>query len=293
MIEEQKERELLALIDLLDEPEEETARIIQQRVLEFGIDAIPALSESLDNTFENPKGERLKSLINELKQNGYSIKLKEWRQSKEHNLFEAILLINSALNPSTNERESRIFYENLKKDVWVELNTHLTSLEKVRMLNHVIFQANNFASSSDYYLTDYDLLNILRSRKGHPLTMSLLYLMVAQDLKLPVYGGNVPRHMILTWVDEENTYNVSEDVAPDVMFYINPNNDGVVFTRMEVGAYLADLYEEESDQSLEYYQPVGNIGVLKRVLKSLRKEYYIVEDEDACEVCDTLLKVLA
>jgi len=45
----------------------------------------------------------------------------------------------------------------------------------------------------------------------------MLYVLIAQSLKIPVYGIDLPRHFVLAYVDETQLLPEAE-----VMFYLNP-----------------------------------------------------------------------
>lgn len=43
---------------------------------------------------------------------------------------------------------------------------------------------------------------VIESRKGNPLSLSLLYSVIAESLDLPIYGVNLPNHFVLAYLDE-------------------------------------------------------------------------------------------
>ena len=58
---------------------------------------------------------------------------------------------------------------------------------------------------------------VLESKKGNPISMCVVYMLIAQKLKLPVYGVNLPSLFVLTYK------------KGDEQFYINAFNKGLNF----------------------------------------------------------------
>jgi regulator of sirC expression with transglutaminase-like and TPR domain len=101
--------------------------------------------------------------------------------------------------------------------------------------------------------------------------MGILYLIIGQFLELPLFGVNLPGHLILSYVNDrfklkdKKKYN-----SADVMFYVNPFNNGAVFTKSEIELYIKQLKISPKEK---YYLPSNNISIIKRYLKELEKLY--------------------
>ncbi len=78
--------------------------------------------------------------------------------------------------------------------------------------------------------------------------------MVAQKLKLPIYGVNLPSLFILTYKNDSS------------QFYINAFNKGLIFTKDDIDNYLHQLNLAPIDV---FYQPCSNIDIVARVLRNL------------------------
>ncbi len=286
MIKQARNKELEALIDLLDDPDELMNDVVQKKILDIGSDAILYLKESLCHTVEPLKSSRLKELISKLnsEDNGESFRL--WLLGKEKNLFEGFIVVSKILNPDFEENSVRDAFAQLQRDVWLELNDNLTALEKVQVLNHILFQVHNYTYSNDVLLTENDLLSIFVDKKGSSLSLSILYLIIAQSLKLPIYCGNVPRQFILTYLDREVFFNIDEDLSKQVLFYLSPQYDGIVFTRNEIRLYLKEM---ELDIKDEYFEPMNNLMVVRRVLEAVQREYHLNGDLRSVAVCKQMI----
>ena len=108
------------------------------------------------------------------------------------------------------------------------------------------------------------------NKLGNPLSLGLLYLVVCQSLKIPVYGINLPKHFILAYVDS-NLIKENEAIRKsDVLFYLNPFNKGAVFTKNEVDLYIEQINLKKDNA---YYTPSNHLVLINRLLEDLIFSY--------------------
>ena len=82
---------------------------------------------------------------------------------------------------------------------------------------------------------DVQIKFIGNGEKGNPITLGILYISLAQELGIPIYGVSIPRNFILAYVDE---YNLNDPYEEDILFYINPYNNGKVLGEREIDYFL-------------------------------------------------------
>jgi regulator of sirC expression with transglutaminase-like and TPR domain len=78
----------------------------------------------------------------------------------------------------------------------------------IEKINHQLYKIENFKGNrDDYYNPSNSLLNTVIKRKtGNPITLSILYIQLANSLKFKLYPVNFPSHFMVKHVldDEEN-----------------------------------------------------------------------------------------
>ncbi len=261
--------ELNALISLVDEPNDDTYEIIQRKIINCGKAAIPILEDNWVNILDEIESDRIEKLIDDIRQNQLYDEFNTWIFSSNHNLIEVLKIIARYLQPDFNEEHYANIYKRIERDVWVEINDNLTALEKVKVINHVLFKVHKFLSTTDsvqkpetYYfnkILDYNNFNMF--------TIGIFYISIAQRLNIPIYGVNLPSQNILAYLDKkENTILPFEVSETEVLFYINPNNNGSPFTRNEIVHYLNVMKIAPKDN---YFEACNNITVLKNMLGAL------------------------
>jgi regulator of sirC expression with transglutaminase-like and TPR domain len=108
---------------------------------------------------------------------------------------------------------------------------------------------------------------VIESRKGNPLSLSLIYSIIAQSLDLPVYGVNLPNHFILAFMDENgSSLFLPEKNEYGVLFYINPFSKGSILDDKAIKEFLDGL---KLPHTREYFEPCSNSAILRRMLTNL------------------------
>jgi hypothetical protein len=80
-----KDNELTALINLLEDPDDEIFSTIREKILSMGADVIPALENVWENTFNNVLQSRIEDIIQTIQ---FQILTKSIFESKSNSLEE-------------------------------------------------------------------------------------------------------------------------------------------------------------------------------------------------------------
>jgi regulator of sirC expression with transglutaminase-like and TPR domain len=258
-------RELSALLQLLDEPDENAFGRIRDKIFTFGNEAIPLLEKTGEASLSELVQERIGRIIKKIKTDQLRTDLENWIRTGSSNLLRGFILVTQTQFPDLDEEKITGQVEQLRMDAWLELNENLTALENVKVLNHIFFQVHLFEGNRiDPHASGNSLINtVLETRKGNPLSLGMLYIILARKLNLPVFGVNLPQHFILAYTTEAGS---ELPEAEDVLFYIDPFNKGTVFTRREIELFLRQL-KVKADRS--YFSPCTNIDLIKRLIQNL------------------------
>jgi regulator of sirC expression with transglutaminase-like and TPR domain len=258
--------EISALLSLLDDPDDTIFSEIKGRILSLGGDIIPELENTFETNFDTLVQQRALDLIHEIQFSNTLKALKNWRDNDSHSILEGAIIIAKYQYPDLIENKIKKHIEQLRTDIWLELNDELTALEKINVINHIIFDIHSFSGNTqNFHAPQNSFINtVLESKKGNPLLLAILYLIIAQGLKIPVYGINLPEHFILAYIDDaEFAYNTK---IKNVLFYINPFSRGTIFGKVEIDNFLKQL---KLKQENHYYQPCTNIDMMRRLLRNL------------------------
>ena len=276
---------IAALIKLLDEPDETAFGLIRNQIFSIGPDALAPLEKALENTFDSLVQERIQEIIRKLNQENLYVDFVNWLNLGSDDLLKGFILVTKTQYPALEEEEIRITVEQLKMDVWIELHENLTALENIKVINHVLFDQHHFdGNKSDMHAPQNSYVNtFLETHKGSPLSLGILFIILAQKLGMPVYGVNLPQHFILAYLTEPGLSNPGED---DVLFYINPFNKGAVFTRREIELFIREMkFKPEKS----FFSPCTNPDIIRRLINSLIYSYNQYGYSDKIEELQNLL----
>ncbi len=137
--------------------------------------------------------------------------------------------------------------------------------EKCRVLNRVLFHEFGLRGNSDHYtdpLNSY-LDQVLARRKGIPISLSIVYLLVAERLGLHLEAVGLPGHFVVGCYEESTP------------FFIDAFNAGVFLTPEEV---FAQLRNHSINASITDLAPTPVREVLCRCCRNLVNHYTAAND---------------
>ncbi|MFW6104082.1 MAG: transglutaminase-like domain-containing protein, partial [Bacteroidota bacterium] len=276
------------IIKLLDDPNEEIYNQVSGKLRDQGSDIIPQLEKAWEQSFDEKIQSRLENLIQEIQLNSAKNNLREWTKTGGRDLFKGAFLVAKHQYPELNYEHYLNKLEAIKKDIWLEINDNLTALEKVRIINHIFFKIYGFSiNSSNFYAPQNNYINhVLETRKGNPVTLSILYSSLGEKLNLPIYGVNLPRNFIVAY---KNEYTTSQDSYYQVLFYINPFNKGAILGRKEIDYFIK---QQDLKPKKEYYLPCSNIEIIKQLIDNLIYSYDKLGYPDKIEELNQLYDIL-
>jgi regulator of sirC expression with transglutaminase-like and TPR domain len=271
------EKEVISLIALLDDDDAEVAEHVEQKLLSLGTDVIALLENewSTINNIEQQK--KVENIIHRIQFSNLLNELRVWSHLSEPDLLDGILLVASYSYPDLDKQKVMNEIDKIRLDIWLELNYDLTPYEKIRVLNHVFYQIHGFKGNTDNYHDPQNsfINNALESKKGNPIMLAIIYMLVAQRLQIPIFGVNLPQHFVLAY-KEENTEHLTSDpfnAKPKldhkfgkVLFYINAFNNGAIFSKANLEQFLIQI---KIEPKYEFFEACSNIDIVKRVLRNL------------------------
>ncbi|GAB1463537.1 transglutaminase-like domain-containing protein [Pedobacter sp.] len=259
--------EIYALVKLLDDPDEEVFLHVQEKLLEYGYDAIAYLESAWEKSLDTLLQERIENIVHSIQFTNVKQDLNLWYQSGAFDLLQGALIINRYQFPDLDEQVIINQIEDIKREIWVGLQYEMSSIEKIKLINHVFYNQFGFSGNTkNHHDPQNSYLNqVLESKKGNQISLAIIYSTVAQKLDIPVYGVNLPQHFILGYIDEGNP-----DREHAVLFYINAFNKGAIFGKHDVDQFLRQLNLKPQPG---FYAPCSNAEIARRIIRNLVSAY--------------------
>lgn len=264
-------RELNALVSLVDEPDQTMFGQVRDKIFAYGLDAVPLLEEAWDTTPDGQVQKRIETIIQTIQFDHNFHQLYLWRNNPAQDLLAGFILVAKYQYPELNEKTITDQVGQIIQDVWLEINNNLTPLEKVKIINHIFYDVHGFRGNKrDIQSPQNSYVNtVLETRKANPISLSIIYMVVAQSLKIPIYGINLPQNFILAYLNDF-VLDYSTVTRRQVQFYLNVFNNGAVFTQREVEMFLRQINLEQEDR---YFLPCDNTTIIRRVMNNLIFSY--------------------
>lgn len=286
--------EINALITLIDDPDEGIFTQVKSEIKSYGEIIIPYLGHYRDtHRFGELFKNRIEDLINDIHVSVTENALKEWIKTDDKDLFEALLIINQYQYPTLDSTELKREVWKVRKDVWIELNENLTALENIHVFNHILYKEYGFAGNRQNYTAPQNsfLSDLLQTKKGNPLALSMLYQILANSLEIPVFGVNLPNHFILAYMDESALHlHGANENGSGVLFYINPFSEGAIIHKNEIDDFISHL---NLPQKAAYYSPCSNVDMMCRMMNNLIFSFTQLNEGRKAEDMKRLLAVLS
>jgi len=118
----------------------------------------------------------------------------------------------------------------------------------VKIINEFLFDELDFNYVQTGNLEDLYLNKVIDRRKGNCVGLSILYLSIAERLKLPLFGVNVPEHIFIRYDDGNQKINIEtghKGMALSDTFYVTHSIERFDKESVEQGCYLQDLNKKE------------------------------------------------
>jgi regulator of sirC expression with transglutaminase-like and TPR domain len=259
-----------ALVQLIDDPDDNIYEHVRDQLKQYGNEAIPYLENSWSSSYYGMLFQsRVEKIIHEIKFEETKSQVQAWADSSDKDLLEGALIIARYQYPDLDEDFVRNAIQAIRRDVWLELNNNQTAFEQVKIFNRVFFGVQGFHGDTKTFNSPVNsyINTVLESKKGNPLSLCLIYSVVAQSLDMPVYGVNLPNHFVLAYMDEKrSSFMINEQNEFGVLFYINAFSKGVIFDTNEIKDFLN---ENKLSHNREFFEPCSNSTIMKRMFSNL------------------------
>jgi regulator of sirC expression with transglutaminase-like and TPR domain len=251
---------LKALVSLLSDDDKEILNHVEGQIISLGSYIIPFLEHEWETNLDPNVQRRIEDLLHTVQYDQVRKRLATWVENGGIDLLEGLWIVATYQYPDIELEKLKKELEDIYYEVWLELKPDLHPYDQVKILNSVIFQKLKFsANTKNFHSPSNSMINVvLDSKKGNPITLCAIYMLVAQKLKLPMYGVNLPNLFILTYKTDES------------QFYINAFNKGLIFSKADIDNYIHHL---NLSYSPVFYEPCNHIEILKRVLRNLVVAY--------------------
>jgi len=153
--------------------------------------------------------------------------------------------------------------DTMAAEVQERLPAEAYPLRIIGAINQYLYQDLGFAGNTvDYYNPRNSFLNeVIERRIGIPITLSLVYLEIAQRIDFPMIGVGMPGHFLI------------RPTQGEMAIYIDAFEKGEILFSQDCQERLAQIYGRPMELLPQFIQPVSSHQFLVRLLTNLKHIY--------------------
>lgn len=261
--------EINALLNLIEDPDEEIFQTVKQRFLDFGNEVIPYLEEYKESNTDEDQQRKIDQIISSISLSTLSSSINAWRENEDEDILEAAAIVSLYLNNEFDREEFLFEIEKLRKSIWLELNDYLTPLEEINVINRIIFGYYQYKGlETDHsQLKQFDIFQLLQDKKSNTYPLGALYLAMAEMLGVSVKPVALPKQNLLAYIEDPSPFDTEQ--VEKILFFIDPFN-GQIFTHRDIDIYLKKI----------------NAGLSPRSIKATNNQNYLYQWIRELAVCE-------
>jgi regulator of sirC expression with transglutaminase-like and TPR domain len=262
-------KEIMALFQLIDDPDAEVYDTVSTKIMSFGKAIIPDLEAFWEKTPDMEVQERIENLIHRLHFKDLTEGMKAWK-SESSDLLKGALLVARYHYPALKEQPLLQEIEKMRRNIWLELSPYITPLEQVNVIAAILYNYCKLQGIELAYDHPEDFLinKTIESKKGNAFGNGLLYLILSTQLDLPIQAVSIPRQFILGYFDTQyEALNPKGHPAEKILFFIDPVS-GQMYSHKDIETYFRKVSVPPVPS---YYRPLNNRKVIRLLLEELSK----------------------
>lgn len=275
------EPNLPALLKLLSDDHPQIVEAARTKLVELSDQAVPLLEEAA-RTHEEPKVRvEAQGVLERIRLVSIS---RQWQEcahlsDEKIDLEKTAFLLARVTYPDLDLALYQRRLDELADSVRPRIKPVGRPQESIAIFNRFLFEDECFRGNwADYFDPQNSYLNRVLDRKlGIPISLSVLYLLVARRLKLPIQGVGIPGHFMVKYQDKETE------------LFIDVFNSGRFLSRAEC---IQSIVEAGYPYQKEFLEGVGAREILARMLRNLILIYVERQEETLEKTLTRLLEVL-
>jgi regulator of sirC expression with transglutaminase-like and TPR domain len=255
------ESEQRALLLLLADEDAQVYHTVRQRILAEGDDALRWV-EPATRSNDPVQRRRAAEIIRHITRRHADDRFLAFclNYGEDLDIEEGVLLLAQTQYPEININGYNAILDDYAADLRERLDYGAPAAQMIAGINEYLFKLQGYhGNEENYYEPENSYLNkVIDRRKGNPISLCLIYLLLARRLHLPVTGIGMPGHFLCRFQ------------TPTEELFIDAFNNGKILTKGDCVKYL--LHTRDGFKEA-YLSPITPRRTLLRVCSNLHQIY--------------------
>jgi regulator of sirC expression with transglutaminase-like and TPR domain len=204
-------------------------------------------------------------------------------ETEEVQLDVAALQLATIEYPEVDVESFVLLLDSYAREAGERIDDGTSGEDFIHTLNHYLFDELGFRGNiGDYYNPANSCLNeVLASRTGIPITLSLVYMEISRRLGRTVLGIGLPGHFVVQYYDD------------GFSAFVDPFHEGRILFDVECFQLAKEITGADVSRNPDVLRPVSKRHIAVRMLNNLRAAYFRAQNPaKAVQVLDLLIEAM-
>jgi regulator of sirC expression with transglutaminase-like and TPR domain len=275
------EKQRRALVSLLADDDPNVYRTVRQKIISYGPASVPWLHE---HTLSNDPvlRRRAHEIVSHFARQTADTQLLAFclNQGEDFDLEQSALLLSRTQYPDINPEAYSALLDDFAGELRDRLDLNGDPSMILRIISDYLFRELKFSGDEhNFYDPDNSYFNrVMDRRLGNPISLSLVYLLLARRLRLPMAGIGLPGHFLCRY----------QSTRTEV--FVDAFRGGCLLTKADCIKRVLQLRQRFDESCLA---PVSSRRILLRICANLHQIYTQRKSADQVERLQRYLIALA
>jgi regulator of sirC expression with transglutaminase-like and TPR domain len=275
------EKQRRALISLLADDDQNVYRTVREKIISYGPATAPWLREyTLSN--DPVLRRRAHEIVSHFDRQAADTQLLAFclNQGEDFDLEQSVLLLSRTQYPDINTEAYSALLDEYAGDLRDRLDLNGDPSQILKVINDYLFRELKFTGDEhNFYDPDNSYFNrVMDRRTGNPISLSLVYLLLARRLHLPMAGIGLPGHFLCRYQSSR------------AEVYVDAFRGGRLQTKADCVKHVVQLRQRFDESCLA---PVSSRRILLRICANLHQIYTQRKSAEQVERLQRYLVALA
>ena len=193
-----------ALVSLLDDPDPTVQTVVNEKLKELGRRALPFLQEA-SHAVDEELREQISKIMHDLHFTDIANHWKMIMKMPDAELEHGAFLLALHRFPQLNVRKYQSRLDEMAEKIRPKID-EASGIGKAFVLSTYLCNDLGFRGNNEYYSDpNNSYLNcVIDSRRGIPVTLCTVFILLGRRLGLPIFGVNMPAHFLAKYKDDHH-----------------------------------------------------------------------------------------
>lgn len=264
----QENRELDALLSLIDDPDGEVYQRVTDKLMGYGLNIKPNLEHLWETTLDEAVQQRIESLIHQIDIGELEKAIDEWKAG-DLNLIEGALLLSKFHQPEVSNEPIWEKVNEIFKDIWLEIEPTNEPMNYYEKTVQILYNYHKIKGYDIDFTKPEDFLIHLALPQNHLNTIltAIIYQTLCEQLSVVTRVVCIAGMPVIAYYRTQFTeLNFSKE---QIYFFVNPNN-GKIYLMKDIHNFL-----ESKDIAIKpaFFEPLTPNMLIQKLFRDSAQCY--------------------